>query len=227
MRAHDILTDADQRATYDQLLAIALQRRLPPQATRTYEVVRQGTPPTRWRRRSFRRCWSGAIPCSGSFQNHRRRGNRDRQDRRRNARAFAAALPTSPAQTETRVRREGKDRPTERSRHQRLRRQRKSRLPPGPIGRFEPVPASPRYNLGGPGPPAFRSRLFRSLHRLCMADRCFRASLTDCRAVKRATDSKKNQKRRARAAQAIAPSCPSRTPALVQSRKANLDPPRP
>ncbi len=38
MRAHDILTDAEQRATYDQLLAIALQ---PPVAktTSTYEVV--------------------------------------------------------------------------------------------------------------------------------------------------------------------------------------------
>ena len=39
MRAYDILTDAEQRATYDQLLAIALQPRLPPQTTRTYEVV--------------------------------------------------------------------------------------------------------------------------------------------------------------------------------------------
>jgi len=38
VRAYDILTDAEQRATYDQLLAIALQ---PPatQATCTYEVV--------------------------------------------------------------------------------------------------------------------------------------------------------------------------------------------
>ena len=38
VRAYDILTDFEQRATYDQLLAIALQ---PPatQATRTYEVV--------------------------------------------------------------------------------------------------------------------------------------------------------------------------------------------
>jgi curved DNA-binding protein CbpA len=38
VRAHDILTDAEQRATYDQLLTIALQ---PPvaKATRTYEVV--------------------------------------------------------------------------------------------------------------------------------------------------------------------------------------------
>jgi curved DNA-binding protein CbpA len=41
MRAYDILTDAEQRATYDELLAIALQP-LPAtqmQATRTYEVV--------------------------------------------------------------------------------------------------------------------------------------------------------------------------------------------
>ena len=39
VRAYDILTDAEQRATYDQLLAIALQ---PPPATtavRTYEVI--------------------------------------------------------------------------------------------------------------------------------------------------------------------------------------------
>ena len=41
VRAYDILTDAEQRATYDELLAIALQP-LPAtqmQATRTYEVV--------------------------------------------------------------------------------------------------------------------------------------------------------------------------------------------
>jgi curved DNA-binding protein CbpA len=40
VRAYDILTDADQRATYDQLLAIALQ---PPgsKAMRTYESVRK------------------------------------------------------------------------------------------------------------------------------------------------------------------------------------------
>jgi hypothetical protein len=40
VRAYDILTDAEQRATYDQLLAIALQP--PPaatQAVRTYEVI--------------------------------------------------------------------------------------------------------------------------------------------------------------------------------------------
>jgi curved DNA-binding protein CbpA len=38
MRAYDILTDADQRATYDHLLAIALQPETPP-STRTYETV--------------------------------------------------------------------------------------------------------------------------------------------------------------------------------------------
>jgi curved DNA-binding protein CbpA len=40
VRAYDILTDAEQRATYDQLLAIALQ---PPgsKAIRTYETVRK------------------------------------------------------------------------------------------------------------------------------------------------------------------------------------------
>ena len=40
MRAYDILTDTDQRATYDQLLAIALQPPATP-ATRTYETVRK------------------------------------------------------------------------------------------------------------------------------------------------------------------------------------------
>jgi curved DNA-binding protein CbpA len=40
MRAYDILTDADQRATYDHLLAIALQPETPP-STRTYETVRK------------------------------------------------------------------------------------------------------------------------------------------------------------------------------------------
>jgi curved DNA-binding protein CbpA len=40
VRAYDILTDAEQRATYDQLLAIALQPPPPAtQAVRTYEVI--------------------------------------------------------------------------------------------------------------------------------------------------------------------------------------------
>ncbi len=39
MRAYDILTDTDQRATYDQLLAIALQPPAASKAVRTYEVI--------------------------------------------------------------------------------------------------------------------------------------------------------------------------------------------
>ena len=39
MRAYDILTDAEQRATYDQLLAIALQPPAASTAVRTYEVI--------------------------------------------------------------------------------------------------------------------------------------------------------------------------------------------
>jgi hypothetical protein len=39
VRAYDILTDAEQRATYDQLLAIALQPPAAPNAVRTYEVI--------------------------------------------------------------------------------------------------------------------------------------------------------------------------------------------
>ena len=39
MRAYDILTDTDQRATYDQLLAIALQPPAASTAVRKYEVI--------------------------------------------------------------------------------------------------------------------------------------------------------------------------------------------
>ena len=39
VRAYDILTDTDQRATYDQLLAIALQPPSASKAVRTYEVI--------------------------------------------------------------------------------------------------------------------------------------------------------------------------------------------
>ena len=39
MRAYDILTDTDQRATYDQLLAIAQQPSAASKAVRTYEVI--------------------------------------------------------------------------------------------------------------------------------------------------------------------------------------------
>ncbi len=41
MRAYDILTDPDQRATYDHLLAIALQPPATTPSTRTYETVRK------------------------------------------------------------------------------------------------------------------------------------------------------------------------------------------
>ena len=39
VRAYDILTDAEQRATYDELLAIALQPPSATKAVRTYEVI--------------------------------------------------------------------------------------------------------------------------------------------------------------------------------------------
>jgi curved DNA-binding protein CbpA len=41
VRAYDILTDVDQRATYDQLLAIALQPPPAAMATQTYETMRK------------------------------------------------------------------------------------------------------------------------------------------------------------------------------------------
>ena len=41
MRAYDILTDTDQRATYDELLAIALQPSTAPKSTNVYERVRK------------------------------------------------------------------------------------------------------------------------------------------------------------------------------------------
>ena len=49
VRAYDILTDADQRSTYDQLLVIALQ----PSTTRRRVPMRPcaRSPPTRWRQR--------------------------------------------------------------------------------------------------------------------------------------------------------------------------------
>src|ERR1051325_9730188 len=39
VRAYDILTDSEQRATYDELLAIALQPAAATKAVRTYEVI--------------------------------------------------------------------------------------------------------------------------------------------------------------------------------------------
>ena len=78
------------------------------QATRTYEDVGK-SPPTRWLRRSFRRCWSAATPCSGIFSKPtRRRGNRGRLGSGRATLAsLRGGLASAPSQTETRVRREG------------------------------------------------------------------------------------------------------------------------
>ncbi|MFG3591773.1 J domain-containing protein [Bradyrhizobium sp. RDI18] len=69
VRAYDILTDTEQRSTYDQLLAIALQPPAPQQSAPMRPSER--SPPIRWRQRSFLRCWSAATPCSDCFQNRR------------------------------------------------------------------------------------------------------------------------------------------------------------
>ena len=115
MRAYDILTDVEQRTTYDELLAIALQPPATTKSTRTLRARRANLPPTRWRRRSFRGCWSRATRCSDiSRTRPAPRKSSPTGDRRRNApglrRGAARRRPAEPKRRASARRSEGRRR---------------------------------------------------------------------------------------------------------------------
>jgi len=188
VRAYDILTDAEQRATYDQLLAIALQ---PPatQATRTYEVVGKFASNT-MAATIISAVLVGGYTLFGLFSKPPGAAEIGTDGSGRTTlEAFAAALPAIPSQTETRVQREGEvstDGAIAISPVALVTKEAAA----GPIGRFEPVPGFASYNLAVQYYPRFTAAYFdRGIVMYSVGDR----PVTDIAPVKRATDSKKTK----------------------------------
>ena len=108
VRAYDILTDTEQRTTYDQLLAIAL---LPPpatqtQATRTYEVVGKYASNT-MAATIISAVLVGGYTLFGLFSKPPSAAEIEFENiPGATLQAFAAALPILPKPAETRVERE-------------------------------------------------------------------------------------------------------------------------
>ncbi|MEH2532850.1 curved DNA-binding protein CbpA [Bradyrhizobium sp. AZCC 1588] len=186
MRAYDILNDTEQRATYDQLLAIALQ---PPatKAIQTYETVRKVASNT-MAATIISAVLVGGYTVFGLFS--KPPGAAEMPEDSRGAQQVAAVQADAPAQDEPRI-------------------QRGEALTGGavtlastvtaakesgaaPIGRFEPVPAFATYNLGVQYYPRFATAyLDRGVVLYRTGD--FDQSFADIAAAKRATDLKRTK----------------------------------
>jgi hypothetical protein len=194
VRAYDILTDVEQRETYDELLAIALQP--PPatqmQATRTYEVVGKYASNT-MAATIISAVLVGGYTVFGLFSKPPSAAEIEAENiPGATLQAFAAALPVLPNPAETRVQREGKVSTDETAATPAVAPATKEAAP-GPIGRFEkPVPAFASYNLAVQYYPRFATAYFDRgivLHSVGVLDR----PLTDIAPVKRAADPKKTK----------------------------------
>ena len=196
VRAYDILTDVDQRATYDELLAIALQPSpaTQVQSTRTYEVVGKYASNT-MAATIISAVLVGGYTVFGLFSKPPSAAEIEAESiPGATLQAFAAALPVLPNPAETRVRREGEGltvgsvatpaaaaAPVTRE------------AAASPIGRFEqPVPAFASYNLAVQYYPRFAAAYFDRgivLHSVGVFDR----PVTDVSPVKRAAEPKKTR----------------------------------
>ena len=193
VRAYDILTDVDQRATYDELLAIALQP--PPatqvQSTRTYEVVGKYASNT-MAATIISAVLVGGYTLFGLFSKPPSAAEIEAENiPGATLQAFAAALPVLPNPAETHVQREGK--PTSETAATPAVAPATKEAAPGPVGRFEqPVPAFASYNLAVQYYPRFAAAYFDRgivLHSVGVFDR----PVTDTSPVKRAAEPKKTK----------------------------------
>lgn len=188
VRAYDILTDAEQRATYDQLLAIAVQ---PPatQATRTYEVVGKFASNT-MAATIISAVLVGGYTLFGLFSKPPGAAEIEAGTTPgATLQAFVAALPAIASQTETRVQRESEG-STDGAIATSAVAPVTKEAAAAPIGRLEPVPGFASYNLTVQYYPRFAAAYFDRgivLHSAGVFDRPF----TDMSAVKRTTDPKK------------------------------------
>ncbi|MEH2536379.1 MULTISPECIES: J domain-containing protein [unclassified Bradyrhizobium] len=206
MRAYDILTDTEQRATYDQLLAIALQ---PPatKAIQTYETVRKVASNT-MAATVISAVLVGGYTVFGLFS--KPPGAAEIAD---GVQQVAALQPDATAQDGSRAQREeelstGSVAPIAATAPA----AKEARA--APLGRFEPVPAFATYNLGVQYYPRFAAAYFDRggvLYRVGDFDR----TLGDVALTKRSTDLK-----RAKAATPPVPRKPlSIVPTLPERRQ--------
>ncbi|WP_028348574.1 J domain-containing protein [Bradyrhizobium murdochi] len=187
MRAYDILTDTEQRATYDQLLAIALQ---PPatKAVQTYETVRKVASNT-MAATIISAVLVGGYTVFGLFS--KPPGAAEMPEDSRGVQQVAAMQADAPAQDEPRIQPGGEGLTGGAVALA-------SAVPAAkesgaaPIGRFEPVPAFATYNLGVQYYPRFATAYFDRgvvLYQMGDSDRSF----ADIASAKRAADLKRTK----------------------------------
>ncbi|MDE5453081.1 DnaJ domain-containing protein [Bradyrhizobium sp. CSA112] len=157
MRAYDILTDTEQRATYDHLLAIALQPPATP-ATRTYETMRKAASNT-MAATIISAVLVGGYTLFGLFSKPPGAAEMVTDRTAGGALEVAALQPEAPAQDEPRVQREG-EASTGAAVTMAAAAPAAKEAGTAPIGRFEPVPGFVTYNLGVQYYPRFAAAYF-------------------------------------------------------------------
>jgi curved DNA-binding protein CbpA len=189
VRAYDILTDTDQRATYDHLLAIALQ---PPatQTTRTYETVSKVASNT-MAATVVLAVLVGGYVVFGLFSKPPGAAEMltDRTDG--GALEIAALHPGAPMQEELRSQRDA-EMTTGSAVAMAAPAPAAKETSATPIGRLERVPAFASYNLGSQFYPRFAAAYFDrgvTPYRMGTSDR----PLTDVTAARRAADPKRTR----------------------------------
>lgn len=183
MRAYDILTDPDQRATYDHLLAIALQPATVP-STRTYETVRKVANNT-MAASVILAVLVGGYTVFGLFSKAPSAAEMVAGLTAGGNLEVAAVHPAAPAQEEPQARREADI--TTGSAGAMAAAAPAAKEPAPPVGRLEAVPPFLTYNLGLPYYPRFATPyLDRDVvpYRKGALDR----TLTDITAARRMTD---------------------------------------
>ncbi|WKA26918.1 J domain-containing protein [Bradyrhizobium roseum] len=189
MRAYDILNDPDQRATYDHLLAIALQPSANLPSTRTYETVRKVASNT-MAASVILAVLVGGYTVFGLFSKAPSAAEMVAGLTAGGNLEVAAVHPAAPAQEEPQARREADiatgsvtaaAAPAAKE------------AGPAPVGRLERVPAFVSYDLGIQYYPRFAAAYFdrgaAPPYRMGTFDR----PLTDVTAARRAPDSKRSR----------------------------------
>ncbi|MBR1278560.1 J domain-containing protein [Bradyrhizobium sp. AUGA SZCCT0283] len=189
VRAYDILSDAEQRTTYDQLLAIALQ---PPatKATRTYENMRKVASNT-MAATVISAVLVGGYTLFGLFSKPPGAAEMVTDRTAGGTLEVAALQPEAPARDEPRVQREG-EATTGAAVTMAAAAPAAKEAGAAPIGRFEPVPGFATYNLGVQYYPRFAAAYFDRgvvLYRIGDFDR----PLADIASAKRPTDLKRTK----------------------------------
>lgn len=188
MRAYDILTDPDQRATYDHLLAIALQPSTLP-STHTYETVRKVASNTMVAS-VILAVLVGGYTVFGLFSRAPSAAEMVAGLTTGGTLEVSAVHPTAPAQPEPQARREADI--TTGSTAAMAAAAPAAKEPAPPVGRLEAVPPFLTYDLGLPYYPRFTTTYSDrgvAPYRKGALDR----TLTDITAARRMTDSKRTK----------------------------------